>query len=146
MPPECLLSPGVPPLPPGAVHPAEGRESRMEKVDMTTMENKVHKVLLDLGIPANVKGFRYLAKAIIMSSERPELMRGLTKELYPAVADEFGDRPRRAERAMRYAIENGWRVGNKKAWSRLITSSDRVKPTIGKFISVVVVRVIMEGN
>ena len=43
--------------------------------------------------------------------ERPEIVGGITKELYPEVAKRFNTTVSRVERAIRHAIEVSWNRG-----------------------------------
>lgn len=63
----------------------------------------VENVLLEIGIPAGIKGFKYVTDAIMIMNERP--VDGITKDLYPAIAAENNTIPSRVERAIRHAFE-----------------------------------------
>lgn len=65
----------------------------------------VGKELLKLGIPAHVKGFKYLVSAVTAVAKDYSLTDRVTKELYPKLAAEFDSTPSRVERAIRHAIE-----------------------------------------
>ena len=45
--------------------------------------------MLQLGIPANLKGYHYLRSSIIRCIENPEVATSVTKLLYPDAAKEF---------------------------------------------------------
>lgn len=66
--------------------------------------NKVEDVLFAIGIPANVKGFKYIVDAIEVI-ERYGCTVSITGVLYPEVADMNHTTPSRAERAIRHAFE-----------------------------------------
>lgn len=65
---------------------------------------KIEDVLLQMGIPAGIKGFNYIADAIQIFDERGTNI-SITKELYPAVAEKNDTTPSRTERAIRHAFE-----------------------------------------
>ena len=65
---------------------------------------KLERKLLLLGIRDNLCGAYYLRAAVLLW--RPGM--SVTKELYPAVAKEFGSTASRVERGIRHAIESGW--------------------------------------
>lgn len=67
-------------------------------------KEKLERKLLLLGIRDNLSGAYYLRAAVLLW--RPGI--AITKELYPAVAKEFGSTASRVERAIRHAIESGW--------------------------------------
>lgn len=61
--------------------------------------------LTNLGVPANLKGYEYLKSGLSKVLENPIIIQGMTKELYPAIAKEYGTTPSRVERAIRHAVE-----------------------------------------
>lgn len=69
------------------------------------LDVRITKVLTEIGIPANLLGFKYLRKSIHKCIDDPTLECGIVKKLYPIVATEFDTTPSRCERAMRHAIE-----------------------------------------
>ncbi len=58
-----------------------------------------------IGIPKHIKGYHYLVYAVNKVIEDKNLLSGMTKELYPMVAEEFQTTPSRVERAIRHVIE-----------------------------------------
>lgn len=77
-----------------------------------TLETRITLLLREFGIPANIKGYQYLRKAIQMAVESPESMSAVTKVLYPDIAKCHGTTASCVERAMRNAIEVAWNRGN----------------------------------
>ncbi len=69
------------------------------------MKEQITELLYDLGIAPNIKGFKYLRDAITFTVEKPEMLDGITKDLYPEVAKTHKTTSSRVERAMRHAIE-----------------------------------------
>lgn len=65
---------------------------------------KIEDVLLKMGVPAGIKGFKYIADAIQIFDERGTDI-SITKELYPAIAERNNTTPSRTERAIRHAFE-----------------------------------------
>ena len=68
----------------------------------------VDSVFLELGIPQNVKGYDYLMVAVLLATDEPELIRAITRELYPRIADFFNTTTSCVERSMRHALELAW--------------------------------------
>lgn len=104
------------------------------------LELEISQYLHQFGIPANIKGYLYLRDAIQMVVEEVELLSGVTKILYPLIAEKHNTTPSRVERAIRHAIEVAWRRGNVEALNRLFgfsVDSDRGKPTNSEFIALV---------
>ena len=65
----------------------------------------VTKLLHQLGIPSHIKGYQYLRDSILILYHKPELIGGITKELYPEIAIKYDTTVSRVERAIRHAIE-----------------------------------------
>ena len=63
--------------------------------------------LTTLGMPQDLLGYYYLITGIILSAEDISLaVSGVTKKLYPAIADICGTKTTRVERCIRHAIEH----------------------------------------
>lgn len=95
-------------------------------------------MLVELGVPAHLKGYSRLVCAVRITVDDPEAAKWITKILYPAVAREFGDTPPRVERAIRHAIETAFDRGDDSVLERYFgntTSRARGKATNFEFIS-----------
>lgn len=57
------------------------------------------------GIPANVQGYYYLKHSLTMALKDPSIIKAMTKELYPQVAERYGTTAPRVERSIRHAVE-----------------------------------------
>ncbi len=102
------------------------------------VEERITEIMHKIGVPAHIKGYLYLRKAIGMVVREVDLLGAVTKKLYPQVAEEFDTTASRVERAIRHAIEVAWDNGNMKAINEIfghsITSSTG-KPTNSQFIA-----------
>ena len=72
------------------------------------MAARIDGILLDLGIPDHLLGYRYLRAAIDRVVQDPELAHCVTGALYPQVARQFGTTGPLVERAIRHAVESAW--------------------------------------
>ena len=72
------------------------------------MEDGITKIIRKIGIPANIKGYRYIRTAIMLVINDPSLLESVTKELYPEIARLHDATPARVERAIRHAITVAW--------------------------------------
>lgn len=110
-------------------------ETKTAIIDLDTM---ISKILIKLGIPANIKGYRYTREALKLVINDPEIMNSVTKVLYPKVAEIFDTTPSRVERAIRHSIEVSVERGDKKLLDKYFTYSSDVskkKPTNSEFIA-----------
>lgn len=73
-------------------------------------ERIVKKLLKEMGVPLNIKGYRYLINAIVTLSKEKEMK--ISLGLYPKVAREFTTTSSRVERAIRHAVERTFERGN----------------------------------
>lgn len=108
---------------------------------INTEENNLHikitRILHDLGIPSNIKGYQYIRDAIFLVYSNPTLIGGITKELYPLISKKYSSSITRVERAMRHAIEVSWNRGDWDLMQEIFGHSvdiDKAKPTNSEFI------------
>lgn len=104
------------------------------------LEIVVSDIMHQIGVPAHIKGYQYLRKAIILSVEDEEMMSSVTKVLYPTVAKSYNTTPSRVERAIRHAIEVAWDRGDVDVLSSYFgytIQNERGKPTNSEFIAMI---------
>lgn len=109
--------------------------ANMNEVDL---ERYVTKIMLDMGIPAHLKGYHYLREAIILSGKDMEAVSSVTKLLYPTVAKRFKTTDQKVERAIRNAIEVSWTRGNVDTFEELFgysVSTGKGRPTNSEYIA-----------
>lgn len=53
------------------------------------LQISITKILHELGIPSHIKGYQYIREGIGIIYEHPETIGGITKELYPELAEKF---------------------------------------------------------
>ncbi|MEG1597372.1 MAG: sporulation transcription factor Spo0A [Bacilli bacterium] len=97
----------------------------------------ITKMLHELGVPSHIKGYQYIREGISILYERPEVVGGITKELYPEIAKKFDTTVSRVERAIRHAIEVSWNRGNWSLMMEVFGNSidvDKSKPTNSEFV------------
>ena len=101
------------------------------------LEAKITKMLHSLGIPSHIKGYQYIRESILLIYRNPYIIGGITKELYPEIADKYDTSVSRVERAIRHAIEVSWNRGDIDLMEKIFGHSvdyDRAKPTNSEFI------------
>lgn len=75
-------------------------------------KQKVTQLLHNMGVPSHYKGFSYLKEAALMCVEDGYLGGGLTKEMYPALAEKYGTTTGGVEAAIRNALIFAWENGD----------------------------------
>jgi two-component system response regulator (stage 0 sporulation protein A) len=101
------------------------------------LQISITKILHELGIPSHIKGYQYIREGIEILYNKPDLIGGITKELYPEIANKFDTTVSRVERAIRHAIEVSWNRGNWQLMEDIFGHSvdiDKAKPTNSEFI------------
>lgn len=107
----------------------------------------ITKMMLELGMPAHLRGYHYLREAVCMSMEDMELVGSVTKLLYPEIAKRYHTENEKIERAIRSIIEVGWERGNESLYEEIFGYSKehgRNRPTNSEFIAAMADRVRME--
>lgn len=112
-----------------------------EKVESNNIERKVNEILFDLSIPANLLGFKYVKRAIIMIHENPKYMRSVTSVVYPRIAKEYETTNSKVERGIRHAITRSLNNIDSDVAYKYFGSSisiEKDKPTNAEFIAAIV--------
>ena len=107
------------------------------KTSYNNIKMKLTNLLHELGVPSHIKGYEYIREGIIELYNDPSIIGGITKELYPDIADKYNTSVSRVERAIRHAIEVSWNRGNLDLMEEIFEHSvdiDRAKPTNSEFI------------
>jgi len=117
----------------------EGMKYGGKTIDLyhNNLQISITNILHELGVPSHIKGYQYIRESITLIYENPELVGGITKELYPEVAKKFTTTVSRVERAIRHAIEVSWNRGNWQLMEDIFGHSvdiDKAKPTNSEFI------------
>lgn len=102
------------------------------------LERYITGVMLDVGVPAHLKGYHYLRDAILLSGRDMEVVSSVTKLLYPTIAKHFKTTEQKVERAIRNAIEVSWARGNAETFEKMFGYSmrtGRTRPTNSEYIA-----------
>lgn len=111
-----------------------------------SLETMVTDIIHEIGVPAHIKGYQYLREAIILTVNDMDMLNGVTKVLYPAVAKKFNTTASRVERAIRHAIEVAWDRGDVEVLQRFFgytVSGIKGKPTNSEFIAMIADRLVL---
>ena len=102
------------------------------------LERYVTKIMLDLGVPAHLKGYHFIREAILLSEEDMEVVSSVTKLLYPEIARLYKTTAQKVERAIRNAIEVSWTRGNTETMDELFgysATTGKGRPTNSEYIA-----------
>lgn len=103
-----------------------------------SLELRVSQALHKMGVPANIKGYRYLITAIELCISDMDMLGSVTKQLYPAIAKRYDTTPSRVERAIRHSIEVAWNRGQIDVLDAVFgytINTRKGKPTNSEFIA-----------
>ena len=104
------------------------------------LEQEISTFMLELGIPAHLRGYQYLRSAVEMCTEDMELVGSVTKLLYPDLAKLYHTTDQKIERAIRNAIEVSWERGNGELFEQLFgycNLPEYSRPTNSEYIATV---------
>lgn len=111
------------------------------------LDQTITDIIIEIGVPAHIKGYHYLREGIHMVYEDNELLGAITKILYPDIAKKFNTTSSRVERAIRHAIEVAWNRGNYEVISELFgytVHHMKSKPTNSEFIAMIADKIRLE--
>jgi len=112
------------------------------------IDERISHIFITVGIPAHIKGYKFLREAIKLAVDNPSIINSITKQLYPSIAKQFSTTPSKVERAIRHAIEVGWNRGRADRVNDIfgVKAFDRKdKPTNGEFIALIADKMLLEG-
>ena len=125
------------------------KENKNIDLKYNNLQISITKILHELGIPSHIKGYQYIREAISIVYGNPDRVGGITKELYPELANRFETTTSRVERAIRHAIEVSWNRGDIDLMEEIFGHSvdiDKAKPTNSEFIVTVADKIKLERN
>lgn len=112
-------------------------ESKNIDLRYSNLQVAITKMLHELGIPSHIKGYQYIREGVSVIFDNPEIIGGITKELYPDIASKYSTSVSRVERAIRHAIEVSWNRGSWDLMEEIFGHSvdiDKAKPTNSEFM------------
>ena len=121
-----------------------GRSSCGAQMDEFELLNYVSRLMHEVGVPASIRGYDYIRESIMMALDDRNILKSITKELYPSIAKSNDTTSSRVERAIRHAVEVAWQRGDVEVLNNIFgytVKSTKGKPTNGEFISMLTERV-----
>ncbi len=111
------------------------------------IEKVVTELLISLGIPTSLSGFRYIRLGIIMMLKNSESERmSITKTLYPKIAEHFDTTGSRVERCVRHAVNVAYvNQKNNEILREMIKHSGRSCPTNSEFLAFIAEKIRLES-
>ncbi len=113
----------------------------------TTLDEKISKIFINVGIPPHIKGYSFLREGVKMAVYDPTIINSITKKLYPSIGEKYSTSASKVERAIRHAIEVAWNRGRIETINSILGVRAYVgqeKPTNGEFIALVADKMILE--
>ena len=89
------------------------------------LTSKINNLIREAGVPAHIKGYKYLQDSILLAYKNPKLK---IKSIYSTIAEQYGTTYDSVERAIRFAIECVWKHENKDFLEKLFFYKTK-KPT-----------------
>ena len=114
------------------------------QLDEFELLNYVSRLMHEVGVPASIRSYDYIRESIMMALDDRNILKSITKELYPSIAKSNDTTSSRVERAIRHAVEVAWQRGDVEVLNNIFgytVKSTKGKPTNGEFISMLTERV-----
>lgn len=115
---------------------------------LPNIETRISDVLRKIGIPVDLRGYQYLRDAIRIAADNRTALHGVTKGLYPAIAEKYDTRASYVERSIRYVIRKAWERPNRAKINDIFGFAGRLPngPTNSQFIARVVELLRIQSN
>lgn len=102
------------------------------------LQQQITKMIHDIGVPANIKGYRYLREAIKLAVEDFDRINNMTELIYKPIALADNSTPKRVRTAITRAVEIAWDRGDLDTLQNFFgytVSNTKGKPTNSEFIA-----------
>lgn len=123
------------------------RFSTFSGVREESLEEKISKIIINVGVPAHIKGYSFLREGVLLAVNDPDIINNITKKLYPMIGEKYKTTASKVERAIRHAIEVAWNRGRIESINNILGVRAYVgteKPTNGEFIALVADKMLLE--
>jgi two-component system response regulator (stage 0 sporulation protein A) len=127
--------------------PKVDKKSVNDGLHQVSLEEKISKIFINVGIPPHIKGYSFLREGVKMAVEEPEIINNITKKLYPSIGEKYNTTASKVERAIRHAIEVAWNRGRIESINNILGVRAYIgaeKPTNGEFIALVADKMLLE--
>ena len=110
---------------------------------------QITKMIHDIGVPANIKGYRYLREAVKLAAEDMDRINNMNECIYKPIALENNSTPKRVRCAIRSAVEIAWDRGDLDtlfSYFGYTVSNTKGKPTNSEFIALLADKICLWMN
>lgn len=132
----------------GEIHnTAKSREDARQPRYTGDLEIDITNILLEIGIPAHIKGYQYIREGIMMAFHDRNMLHYITKFLYPSIAKKYHTTSSSVERTIRHAIEVAWHRGDLETLEEVFgntVSAGKGKPTNSEFMALLTDKIRLE--
>lgn len=100
-----------------------------------SLENKISTILKELGIPSNIKGYKYIKEGIVIYLNTN--VESIMNDIYGTISKKYNTKISRVESAIRHAVEISCIRGDLNLINKLFGNSidcNKAKPTNSDFI------------
>ena len=104
----------------------------------------VYRYLVNLGVPTEMRGYKYIKAAVMLCLQNGEYIHSTTTMLYPEIASQYETTPAAVERNIRRAIEHVCRSTPRKVLKEYFGNVQGDKLTNRRFIAGLVEYIKME--
>ena len=125
----------------------ENDNNNLNQPKTKDLEMRITEIIHELGVPAHIKGYRYLIYSIILCVNDMEMLGAVTKIMYPEIAKKFSTTPSRVERAIRHSIELSWQQCSPAKLYKIFgytVNTKKGKPTNSEYIALIADKVRLE--
>lgn len=109
------------------------------------LQQQITKMIHDIGVPANIKGYRYLREAVKLAVEDMNRINNMTECIYKPIALADSSTPKRVRTAITRAIEIAWDRGDLDTLQNFFgytVSNTKGKPTNSECIAILADRIL----
>ena len=100
------------------------------------MEKVISDLIISVGVPVSSRGYWYIREAVLLLSEKSDLIMYITKNVYPTIAKKYDTTPCNVEKAIRYSIGKSWEycISCKRCMEGLAELIEGRKPSNSQFL------------
>ena len=107
---------------------------------LPALNQQITEMIHNIGVPANIKGYRYLREAIKLAVEDMDRINNMTECIYKPMALTDNSTPKRVQNAIMRAIDIAWDRGDLdtlQSYFGYTVSNTRGMPTNGEFVAII---------